>query len=84
MQKKHRECDSILNLDQLLTLRKNKDGDLEFLLASSDYSIKPSKETLGSIERDLSAQIKKDKYPHDSTIWCENILKEIRKAREKK
>ena len=72
----------MLNLEQLLTLKKDKKGDLVFSLASSDYSIKPSKETLDSIEKDLSAQIKEDTYPHDSTIWCEHILKEIRKARK--
>lgn len=74
----------MLDLDKLLTLEKNKKGELEFSLASSDYSIKPSKETLDSIERDLLKQIKEDTYPHDSTIWCEHILQNIQKARKKK
>lgn len=68
---------------ELLTLKKEKNGDLVFMLGPSEYSIKPSKETLDSIEKDLSAQVEDDDYVHDATGWCIDILKELKKARKK-
>jgi len=65
-----------------LTL-KEENGDLVFMLGSTEYSFKPSKETLDSIEKDLSAQVEEDEYVHDATMWCEEILKEIKKIRKK-
>ncbi|MCW4018322.1 MAG: hypothetical protein NWF00_06550 [Candidatus Bathyarchaeota archaeon] len=73
----------MFDLDKLLTLEKNNEGELDFSLASSDYSIKPSKETLDSIEKDLQKQIKEDTYPHDSTICVKQSLKTFRKHERK-
>jgi len=70
-----------LEIAELLTLKKTKKGDLEFKLASTEYTIKPSKKTLDCIEKDLSDQVKGDEYVHDATMWCGDILKQIRKAR---
>jgi hypothetical protein len=71
-----------LKIVDLLTLKKDKNGKLLFALGPSEYSFYPSKETLDSIDKDLSTQIKGDDYVHDATAWCMDILKEIRKSRK--
>jgi len=71
-----------LKILDLLTLKKDKKGKLLFALGPSEYSFYPSKETLDSIEKDLSTQIEGDDYVHDATGWCIDILKEIRKSRK--
>ena len=71
-----------MKIVELLTLTKDKKGDLVFKLGPSEYSLKPSEKTLDSIEKDLVAQVKEDTYVHDATGWCEDILKEIRKTRK--